>query len=508
MSVSSADQAAVDGVGRTAPGNIRNALRSISDLPHPPRLPLVGNAHQLVRTSRVHSIAERWAGRYGPIVRVDIGRRRLVGISDADEIHRILRERPQGFRRWRDQEVVSREISMLAGESSAAGVFIAEGDDWKRQRRLVITALNTNHLHRYFHVIRTATERLHRRLAQAAADGRTLEITRDLSSYTVDVISALAFGQDLNTLEGGEDELQRDIQRVLEMTARRLAMPVPYWRWVRLPADRALDRSVAHLRRAQEGFIAQARERMAARPELYEAPENMLEAMLAAQRADGTFTDEEIIANVGTIIVAGEDTTAHTLAWTIWLLASRPDIQRRLALEADAALGEDRFPTDHGRIEDLRYGEAVIRESMRLKTVGPLLTLEPLVDTTICDTHIPARTRLLLLLREAGLRDGEDASDFDPDRWLNGSDEDRAPKSLAFGAGPRFCPGRNLAFLEAKTALAMIARNFEIELDSSRGPVTECFGFTMIPKGLRVRLTKRAAEGEPVRVNASESRAV
>ena len=181
MSVSSADQAAVDGVGRTAPGNIRNALRSISDLPHPPRLPLVGNAHQLVRTSRVHSIAERWAGRYGPIVRVDIGRRRLVGISDADEIHRILRERPQGFRRWRDQEVVSREISMLAGESSAAGVFIAEGDDWKRQRRLVITALNTNHLHRYFHVIRTATERLHRRLAQAAADGRTLEITRDLS---------------------------------------------------------------------------------------------------------------------------------------------------------------------------------------------------------------------------------------------------------------------------------------------------------------------------------------
>ena len=132
----------------------------------PAGLPLLGNAHQLMRASRVHTVCERWAGRGGPIVRVDIGRRRLVGISDADEIHRILRERPQGFRRWRDQEVVSREISMLAGESSAAGVFIAEGEDWKRQRRLVITALNTNHLHRYFHVIRTATERLHRRLAR------------------------------------------------------------------------------------------------------------------------------------------------------------------------------------------------------------------------------------------------------------------------------------------------------------------------------------------------------
>ena len=56
-------------------------------------------------------------------------------------------------------------------------MFIAEGDDWRRQRRLVITALNTNHLHRYFHVVRIATERLHRRLAQAAADGLMFEIT-------------------------------------------------------------------------------------------------------------------------------------------------------------------------------------------------------------------------------------------------------------------------------------------------------------------------------------------
>lgn len=468
-------------------------MREIADLPGPRRLPLIGNAHQLARSSRIHLTAEKWARRYGPIVRVDIGRRRIVGISDAEEIHRILRERPQGYRRWRDQEIITREIGTIAGENTAAGVFIAEGEDWKRQRRLVVTALNTNHLHRYFDVIRTATERLHRRLVQAAADGRALEITRELTSYTVDVISTLAFGHDLNTLERGEDELQCHIQRILEMTARRLAMPVPYWRWVRLPVDRALDRSVVALRRAQEEFVAQARARMTARPELYEEPENMLEAMLAAQRADGTFTDAEIIANVGTIITAGEDTTAHTLAWTIWLLASRPDVQRRLAAEAEAMLGGDLLPADHGTIEHLAYAEAVIRESMRLKTVGPLLTLEPLADTTICATHIPAGTRLLLLLRQAGYEQ-EPASGFEPERWL-GEDQAPASKSLVFGGGPRFCPGRNLAFLEAKNALAMIARNFEIELDSSQGPVTELFGFTMVPKGLRVSLTHRSAPG-------------
>ena len=62
---------------------------------------------------------------------------------------------------------------------------------------------------------------------------------------------------------------------------------------------------------------------------------------------------------------------------------------------------------------------------------------------------------------------------------------------LAFGAGPRFCPGRNLAFLEAKTALGTIARNFEVELDPDAVPVTELLGFTMSPRGLRVRLRER-----------------
>ena len=474
-------------------------LREISDLSGPPRLPLIGNAHQLARTSRLHLTAERWARRYGPIVRVDIGRRRLVAISDPDEIHRILRERPDGFRRWRAQEIIVREMDGMG----PAGVFIAEGEEWKRQRRLVISALNTNHLHRYFEVIRTSTERLHRRLTGAAREGRSIEIGRELTSYTVDTISALAFGHDLNTLERGEVELQRHIQRIFHMTARRLAAPVPYWRWVRLPADHALDRSVAALNGAVHDCIEQARQRMAARPELYEQPENLLEAMLAAQAqetdgGEGRFTDREVSANARTILSAGEDTTAHTLGWTIWLLARHPDAQERLAREAQQVLGEHPFAVDFETAGAPRYAEAVLRESMRLKTVGPLGTLEPLADTTICNTRIPAGTRLLLLLRQANLEQ-EPSVEFDPQRWL-GEGQTPASSSLVFGAGPRFCPGRNLALLEAKSALAMIARNFQIELDETAGAVRERFAFTMMPEGLRVRLRERAP-GSPVPVN-------
>ncbi len=463
------------------------ASRSIADLPGPSRLPVLGNAHQ-VRLGSVHLTVEEWCERYGPIFRFDLGPRPVVAVGALEEINPILRDRPDGFRRWR-------EVQAVFDEMGISGVFSEEGDAWRRQRRLSVTALNSNHLQRYFHIIRTATERLHHRLKDAARDGQALDIVGELTSLTVDVTSALAFGHDLNTLERRDNELQDHIQRTFERLARRIFAPVPYWRWVKLPADRALERSLVDLHRAVEQFIEQARKRMAARPGLREAPENFLEAMLAAQETDSAFTDEEIIGNVFTLLIAGEDTTAHTMAWTLWFLASRPKIQDRWANEAREVLGGHPFPGDYETIERLSYGEAVIRESMRLKPVSVAILLESLADTTIAGTHIPAGTRLWLPTRHAGLGAVARSSEFDPERWLDNDQASSAPDQksfLAFGAGPRFCPGRNLAFLEAKTAMAMLARNFEIELDQTGEPVKELLSFTMIPKGLRVRLRERA----------------
>ncbi len=463
------------------------APRSISDLPGPPKLPLIGNGHQ-VRAEQLHSIAEGWCDRYGPVFRFDIGTRRVVVLGDADAINAVLRDRPDGFRRWREILTISEEMF------GTAGVFAAEGDDWRHQRRLAVTALNSNHLQRYFEVIGTCTERLHRRLQAAARDGRAFDIGEDLASFTVDVTSALAFGSDLTTLERGDRELQAHLKRVFEMTNRRLFFPVPYWRWFKLPADRALERSLVEIKRAVTAFMDQTRERIAARPELRDSPENFLEGMIAAQEKDGTFSDGEIVGNVFTLLLAGEDTTAHTMAWTLWSLASRPEIQAKWADEARDVLGAQSYPTEYETVEEFSYGEAVLRESMRLKPVAPITGVEALADTEVGGIHIPTGTRLLLLHRQVGLHGLARGDEFSPERWLGG-DGLEAPDQksfLAFGAGPRFCPGRNLAFLEAKTALGMIARNFELELDGSADPVSERLTFTMHPKGLRVRLRERA----------------
>jgi cytochrome P450 len=251
---------------------------------------------------------------------------------------------------------------------------------------------------------------------------------------------------------------------------------------------------MAVLRPAVQGFVEEARQRIAADPSLRDTPQNFLEGMVAAQEKEGTFTDEEILANVLTLLLAGEDTTSHTMAWTIWSLSGAPEVQARWAEEAREVLGDEPYPSRHDQVEQLAYGEAVLRESMRLKAVAPIGSAEPLADTEVAGIAMPAGTRILLLTRQAGLRDLARPRDFVPGRWLEeeGMEAPDQKAVLAFGAGPRFCPGRNLAFLEAKTALAMIARNFEVSLDRTAEPVTELLGFTMSPKGLRVRLRERA----------------
>lgn len=462
--------------------------RTLDDLPGPRRLPVVGNALQIL-PSRLHLTAERWCRTYGPVFRFDLGPRTVVGIGDGVAINAILRDRPDKFRRWR-------ELGVLLGEMGITGVFSAEGEDWRRQRRMAVTALNVAHLHRYFEVIHLASQRLHRTLCDAADRGVPLAIEQAFASYTVDVTSALAFGQDLAARDRDLTDLREHIDRVFAAIGRRVSAPVPYWRTIRLPADRAVDRSLTQLELAVAGFIAEARERMQRRPELHEQPENFLEAMLSAQAHDGSYDDRELFGNVLTMLLAGGETTSRTLAWTVWLLTCHPEVQDRLATEADVLLGARSVADDHETAEAFNYGEAVLRESVRLRPAASLLFIEAVDDTVITDVAIPAGTRLMLLTRHVAVQDETFArpQKFDPQRWLADGHGDAAhdPKGfLAFGAGPRFCPGRNLAFLEAKAALAMLAHNFHVELDPAAPPVREQFAFTTAPRGLRVYLRER-----------------
>ena len=117
----------------------------------------------------------------------------------------------------------------------------------------------------------------------------------------------------------------------------------------------------------------------------------------------------------------------------------------------------------------MHWLEACANETMRLKPVAPSLTLQALRDTTVADIRVPGGTLVFLAMRSDSLREAyfARAAAFDPQRWLDPESGPGATSanrvSMPFGAGPRVCPGRHLAMLEMKMALATLIGRFEIE---------------------------------------------
>jgi cytochrome P450 len=469
-------------------------LRSLTDLPGPPGVPILGNALAL-KAGRVHTVIEKWARRYGDYFRFRIGARRILGVADPQAIQAVLKDRPDTFLRTARLVSVGREIGL-------SGVFFANGDAWRRQRRMVMSAFDPGHVKRYFPSLEKVTARLQSRWRRTTAlVGSDIPLQADLMRYTVDVTAGLAFGTDVNTLESTHEVIQQHLDQVLPLVSRRLIAPFTYWRLVKLPADRRFDRDLREIHRAIGEFIAQARKRLEADPSLRDKPGNLIEAMIAARDAgDSGLTDDDVAGNVFTMLLAGEDTTANTLAWLIYLLSRNPQALETAREECVRALAGGDRPTQFEQTNALPYLQACIDETMRLRPVAPIMFVQVGRDTTVSDIAVPEGALLALVMRSGTLdeRYFPDAARFDPARWLEAARpeaEQSAGKrlSMPFGAGPRLCPGRYLALLEIKMVMSMLLATFEIDrvdaLDG--GEVHERLDFTMAPVPLRMRLSAR-----------------
>jgi cytochrome P450 len=251
---------------------VQPTLHAIEELDGPRGLPIVGSLFDV----RFDTVLEGWAEQYGPIYRVQIGPRRLVVLSDPESIKRMFRERPDLFRR-------TRSLAAATSEMGLNGVFSAEGDNWRRQRKIVALALSAQHLKPFFPKLLQTAERLRRRWERAADAGATVDLCRDLMRFTVDVTTQLAFGLDVNTIETDGPVIQQKLDKIFPMLNWRINAPFPYWRYFKLPKDRELDRALDEVHRQVDRIIADVRARMQADPGLYAQPTNFLEAIRSSR---------------------------------------------------------------------------------------------------------------------------------------------------------------------------------------------------------------------------------
>lgn len=479
--------------------------RRFSELPGPPPWPVVGNALQ-VTLHRMHQNMEEWVRTYGPLMQVRLAGFHLMVVADTELIGQLLRERPDTFRRPSRMQAIMREMGI------PDGVFVAEGEHWARQRRMVMASFAPQQVRTYFPALLNVSHRLRARWLGMAQAGQgvsgDIDLQADLMRFTVDAISGLAFGVDVNTLQSNDDVIQRHLDKIFPTIWRRAHALVPYWQVVKLPRDRALDESMRVVNGAIRDFMAQARVRLQD-PERRAAPQNLLEAMLvAADAPDSGMRDDDVAGNVFTMLLAGEDTTATSLSWMIEQLWRNPVALARAREEVDRVLSTPAGPLPMAdwspeHLAQLDWLEACIHESMRLKPVGPFNLVEALKDTEVAGVPIRTGTPVLLVMRHDTVRDEvfPRAAEFLPERWLPQgvalapSAEAMSAKrvSMPFGAGPRICPGRFLAILEIKLAAAMLLQTFDIAaVNTPDGrPAQEHMALTMVPVGLTMRVRPR-----------------
>ena len=468
------------------------ATRTLRDLPGPKGIPVFGNALQ-IDANRLHLQLEEWAERYGRLYALRLASRPVLVVSDPEVTEVVLRARPDTYRRVSLLETVFAEMSL-------AGVFSAEGDEWRAQRRLAMEALSQRNLRGFYPTLEVVTGRLVRRWEKAADAGTVLDIAEELKRFTVDVTTQLVFGHDLNTLEKDDDDddaIQRHLEVFFPAFNRRLNAVVPYWRWVRLPQDYRVDRAIASIRAWIAKRVDAARARLAAEPARASAPTNFLEAMLVARDSEGRpFTDDVVFGNALTMLLAGEDTTAYTLAWAVHHLCEDARATEAIRNEATLVLGERTVPRDLEQSGLLVYSTAVANEAMRLRPVAPNFFFEPMRDVVLSDVEVKAGTTILILSRPPVLDPARfaDPLAFLPERWIPGmrTGAHDAAVHVPFGSGPRICPGRSLALLEMRVVLAALYRSFDVERVGDASDVKEVTAFTMMPVGLRVRLRRRA----------------
>lgn len=467
--------------------------KAFSSLPGPRRFPLVGNWFQ-IDPKRFHWTLENWAKQYGEQFQFSLGSRRIVVCSNSDTIAEILKDRPKGYGR-------TTLLSTIAKELGLAGLFSNNGDIWRRQRTLVMAVFQPANVRAYFPSMLVVANRYLKRWDGHAEKNTYFELVPDLMRFTVDVTAGLALGTDTNTIEADGDIIQKHLASVFKTLQRRLLTLAPYWRIVKLPQDFKIMKDVRFIQDAVASFIKNARAAMVLNPERAQSPTNMVEAMLAARDENGAeFSDEDISGNIVTMLLAGEDTTATSLAWIFHLLSEHPAVVEKLQVEVGAVLGEARTLLRYEQFAELPYVGACINEALRLFPVAPALVLQAHEDKTIGGTTIPAKTSVILLCRAASTSKEHfgESTEFRPERWLGPAAEgDNRKASIPFGAGARVCPGRHLAIDEMKMVVSMLIKNFTIEkLGTLTGaPVEERLELTLIPVGLHLQLRPRKALG-------------
>lgn len=431
---------------------------------------------------------------YGKVFRLSFGPKSFVIVSDSEVAKYVLLTNANNY----SKGLLSEILDFVMG----TGLIPADGEIWKVRRRAILPALHKKYIDAMITMFGESALHGSEVMKKYAEKGEAVEMENFFSRLALDIIGKAVFNYEFDSLTN-DDPVIKAVYTVLREAEYRSTYPIPYWNVPPLkaivPRQRECDEALNIVTNTLNDLIAKCKKMVEENDEefveefLSKADPSILHFLIAS---GDQITSKQLRDDLMTLLIAGHETTAAVLTWTMHCIVGDPDVTRRLQEEADEVLG-DRLPTLED-LKNLKFTTRVINEAMRLYPQPPVLIRRALDDDVLGGYKVEKGSDLFIsvwnLHRNPAYWTNPDK--FDPDRFpIDGPMPNEVTEDyryLPFGGGKRKCIGDQFALFESVASLAVLMRRFDFSRPEDAPEVGMTTGATIhTTNGLYLKPTPR-----------------
>jgi cytochrome P450 len=464
-----------------------------------PSPPLVGSLFTILRHTRSKTfldVISQWHVTLGQTIAYHLPGKVMISTIDPRNIEHFLKT---NFKNYIKGHIFGEPFTDLLGE----GIFNADGEIWHYQRKISSAMFTKNAFEN--HIYTVVDQNTAKVMDILDRTKETIDTFNLMNRFTLDTIGQIGFSTSVGSLEDPSSPFLKSFDRAQQILLLRFWVN-PAWKLMRFLGVGWEPELKEHLERLDtyaRGIVQQLRAKVEVGDDnsfvgLFiksESSKSNKETQVNAARQE-TFLRDMVL----NFLIAGRDTTAQCISWTLFELTQHPVEIKRIREEVAKVCGDG--PVKYEHIKKLSYVQAVLDEGLRLHPSVPMDGKLAIDDDTLPDgTDVKAGAIVQFTAYAQGRCKeiwGEDACSFRPERWQEFPNKPSSFMFSAFNAGPRECLGRRLAEMEMTIFLATVLRDFDVTLDADPASVCPDAQLTIGMNALPLKWKRVAKQGVSV----------
>ena len=402
---------------------------------------------------------------YGPIFLLTFVHRCVVFLADPGFVREVFVNHNKYLCK---PSFVYEKMGFIFGQRGIGYGIVANIDDisWRKRRRIMNPAFHRQCLKDFITNFNNVCNRFLIHMGKVADSSKVVSMVDEFGKATLEAISQVSFNIDTNAIEDPESPFPSAIRTTLKGVQANFDIPMPatflgifQFKLFQNESQKVQINAARFLRKFASDCIAA---RMKDIAENKDVPNDLLNLLIT----DGSLSMDEMIDEFLTIFIAGQETTASSLAFTLYEILTNPNVEVKLLNEIDEVLGENE-DVQYDHLSKLKYIGQVLEENLRLHPIAPTPTRILLKEIMVGGYRIPKGTGVAsnshLFAMNPEIWQNPDV--FDPERFADAVNiPNLAMMHFPFSVGPRNCIGQTFAKFESKVMLAKLFQKFQFKL--------------------------------------------